>query len=104
MDKRRDEASPLYFSGAATYVRMTIARRLTILLALPLLALLALGFFSRIQLGKVEERSRFVAESRIAALATLGNLSRSFQELRVSIRSFLLATDNAQRGSARIAF
>jgi len=104
MDKRRDEASPLYFSGAATYVRMTIARRLTILLALPLLALLALGFFSRIQLGKVEERSRFVAESRIAALATLGNLSRSFQDLRVSIRSLLLATDDAQRGSARIAF
>ncbi|MFN0126973.1 MAG: response regulator [Verrucomicrobiales bacterium] len=83
---------------------MTIARRLLILLAVPLLALVSLGAFTRIQLAKLEERTRFVAESRTDALATLGNLSRSFAELRVNVRSHLLATNQAQRTAARAAF
>ena len=83
---------------------MTIAKRLIILLAVPLLALVGLGVFTRLQLAEIEARSRFVAESRIVALATLGNLSRSFAELRVNVRSYLLATDDAQRAAARAAF
>src|SRR4249919_3590654 len=83
---------------------MTIARRLTILLMVPLAALVGLGVFTRLQLSTIEERSRFVAESRIVALATLGNLSRSFAELRVNVRSHLLATDDAQRAAARALF
>ena len=66
---------------------MTIAKRLIILLAVPLVALLGLGVFTRIQLARIEARSRFVAESRIVALATVGNLSRGFSELRVNVRS-----------------
>ena len=61
---------------------MTIAKRLTFLLAVPLVALLGLGVFSRLYLARIEARSRLVADSRIVALATLGNLSRSFAELR----------------------
>src|SRR5262245_58735310 len=83
---------------------MTIARRLTILLTVPLLALLGLGIFTRLQLNKVETSSRYVAESRVVALATLGNLSRSFAELRVNFRSHLLATNDAQRAAARSLF
>ena len=83
---------------------MTIAKRLIILLAVPLVALLGLGIFSRLQLSKIEARSRFVTESRVEALATLGNLSRSFAELRVDVRSHLLATNEAQRTAARAAF
>src|SRR5215204_3419221 len=83
---------------------MTIAKRLMILLAVPLLALLGLGVFTRLELIKVEERSRFVAESRIVALALLGNLSRSFAELRVNVRSYVLATNVGQRTVARAAF
>lgn len=83
---------------------MTIARRLMILLAVPLVALLGLGVFTRLQLSKIEARSRFVAESRIEALATLGNLTRSFSELRVNVRSYLLATNETQRRDARKAF
>jgi signal transduction histidine kinase/DNA-binding response OmpR family regulator/HPt (histidine-containing phosphotransfer) domain-containing protein len=45
-----------------------------------------------------------VAESRIVALATLGNLSRGFAELRVNMRSHLLATTDAQRSAARAGF
>ena len=83
---------------------MTIAKRLMMLLGVPLVALLGLGIFTRLQLSRIEEHSRFVAESRIVALATLGNLSRHFAELRVNIRSYLLATDDATRKSARAAF
>ena len=82
---------------------MTIAKRLIILLTVPLVALVGLGVFTRLQLAQIEARSRFVAESRIVALATLGNLSRSFAELRVNVRSHLLATDDAQRAAARAA-
>ena len=71
---------------------MTIAKRLIILLTVPLVALVGLGVFTRLQLAQIEARSRFVAESRIVALATLGNLSRGFAELRVNVRSHLLAT------------
>lgn len=80
---------------------MSIAQRLTVLLAVPLVALLAVGLFMRLQLATVEERSRFVSESRIAALVTLGNLSRSFTEMRVDIRGFLLAKTDAQRQAMR---
>jgi signal transduction histidine kinase/DNA-binding response OmpR family regulator/HAMP domain-containing protein len=83
---------------------MTIARRLTILLAVPLLALIGLGVFTRLQLGKVEDGTRFLAESRVGALATLGNLSRGFAEMRVNVRSQLLATAPEPRAAARAAF
>jgi len=83
---------------------MTIARRLVVLLTVPLLALAGLGVFTRIQLAEIEARSRFVAESRIVALATLGNLGRSFAELRVNMRSHLLAATDAERAAARRAF
>ncbi|MGV3531543.1 MAG: response regulator [Chthoniobacteraceae bacterium] len=83
---------------------MTIARRLAFLIALPLIALLGLGLFTRLELGAIEERSRFVAESRIGAMATIGNLSRSFQEMRLDVRSYVLATDGVQRAAARGSF
>jgi two-component system, sensor histidine kinase and response regulator len=83
---------------------MTIARRLLILLAVPLAALVALGVFTALAVGEIETRSRFVAESRIVALATLGNLSRAFAELRVNVRSHMLATTDAGRAAARAAF
>jgi signal transduction histidine kinase/CheY-like chemotaxis protein/HAMP domain-containing protein len=83
---------------------VTIAKRLIVLLTVPLVALLGLGVFTRFQLAEIEARSRFVAESRITALATLGNLSRGSAELRVNVRSYLLATTDAQRRAARAAF
>jgi PAS domain S-box-containing protein len=83
---------------------MTIAKRLILLLAVPLVALLALAIFTRLQLAKVEEHSQFVARSRIDALATIGHLSRAFADLRVDARDFLLARDAAGREAARLRF
>ena len=83
---------------------MTIARRLLLLLTIPLVALVGLGVFTTLQLAGINARSRFVAESRVVALATLGNLSRAFSEIRVNVRSHMLATTDAQRATALASF
>ena len=56
---------------------MTIASRLFVLVTVPLAALVGLGVFTGLQLTKIEQRSRFVSESRIAALATGSPASRA---------------------------
>ena len=83
---------------------MTIGKRLIALLAVPLVGLLALGILAHFQLSTIEERSRFVAESQLASVAVLGNIARRFAEIRVNLRSFLLATDQRHRSAARDAF
>ena len=83
---------------------MTIARRLMILLAVPLLAIVGLGVFSRLQLSELATRSRSVAEVQIPGLAKLGNITRTFAGLRVDVRDHLLATNQSERANARSAF
>src|SRR4051812_24588473 len=83
---------------------MTIARRLIILLALPLLALLGMGLFTRLELSKIEKSSRFVAEKQISSLAALGHITRSFYDLRAGVRSYLLATNRAEQVEIETAF
>jgi PAS domain-containing protein len=75
-----------------------------ILLAVPLLILIGIGIITRQEMTRIEERTRFVAESRVVALARLGEISRTFAELRVHVRSFLLAMDPAGQAAARKAF
>jgi two-component system, sensor histidine kinase and response regulator len=83
---------------------MTIAKRLILLLGIPLVALVGLGVFTRLQLSKIERQSRFVAEQQISSLATLGDISRYFQELRVNVRNCVLATNKADQAEAQAAF
>ena len=49
---------------------------------------------------RVEERIRFAAESRVVALARLGDIARTLPEMRVNLRSALLATDPAALANA----
>ena len=84
--------------------RMTIARRLILLMAVPFLILFGIWAVTRLQMAQVEERIRFVAESRVVALARLGDISRSFAEMRVNLRSVLLATNPADQAAARKAY
>src|SRR5262249_54136861 len=96
---------PDHFSfGIPTTEPMSIAKRLTILLAVPLLALLGLGVFTRLQLATIEERTRFVAENQISSLSILGELSRDFEELRVRIRTYAVASTPDKQASAQKAF
>jgi PAS domain S-box-containing protein len=83
---------------------MTIGKRLIVLVAVPLLALLVLGVLTRIRLSGIEERTRFVAETQLGSVAALSGVSASFAELRVSVRNVLLAADQAERDAARAVF
>ncbi len=83
---------------------MTIAKRLVLLLTVPLLALVAFGIFARLQLTTIETRSRFVADIQVPSLAALGNISRTFAELRIQVRNHVLATTEAERASVRSTF
>src|SRR5262245_28461304 len=83
---------------------MTIARRILLLAAATPLVLLALGALNQFELGNVEERSRFVAEKQVPSLSTLGNISRTFEEMRVALRDRVLAIDQAARDRAKDRF
>ena len=83
---------------------MTIGKRLIILVAVPLLALVAVGAVARFRLSEVEERSRSVAEEQLGSLAALAGISSGFEEIRVSVRNLLLAFDQSERTAAHTAF
>ncbi len=83
---------------------MTIARRLLILLGVPLLALATIGFFLWRQLAAIETGTLIVAEKRTESLQLVGNISRGFTEGRVLVRSCLLARTPEERAAAVSSF
>ena len=83
---------------------MTIARRLIILLTVPLLAIVGVGLFSRWQLSELATRSRYVADIQIPSLATLGNITRTYEDIRINVRDHLLTTNQSERAKVRAAF
>ena len=83
---------------------MTIARRILLLVGLAPLILAALGLLTHAELARIESRSRFVTETQVPSLSSLGNISRAFEEMRVALRDHLLAPDAAGRTSARQTF
>src|SRR5438128_12692479 len=83
---------------------MTIARRLIILVAIPLLILLGQGYFGRSQLSRLGEQTRYLTETQVPGLAAVGRISRTMTEMRVSARANLLAVDEAARGAAQADF
>ena len=83
---------------------MTIGKRLLLLLAVPLLALVGLGIFTRIELALIESRLRFVADKQVESLAVLANLSRAIAEMSDQSPSFLVLTDPVEQAAARSAY
>src|SRR5829696_34733 len=83
---------------------MTIGKRLIVLVAVPLVALLVFEILARVRLSEIEERGRFVAEKQLGSVAALGGISASFAELRVSVRNSLLAADQSERAASRVTF
>jgi CheY-like chemotaxis protein/HPt (histidine-containing phosphotransfer) domain-containing protein len=76
---------------------VTIAKRLALLLAVPLLALFGLGWFVENQFAAIERLSRFVAREQIDSIATVGEISRRFGEDRINLRNCMIAKDEAER-------
>ena len=83
---------------------MTIAKRLLLLAAVPVLILVGLGLLHRVHMAAAETRVRFAAVTQVESLAALGNISRTFAEMRVNLRSLLLASDQRERNQARALF
>jgi GAF domain-containing protein/CHASE3 domain sensor protein len=81
---------------------MTIAKRLTLLLAVPLLVLTVLGLFVVYQLNHIELKSKFVGV-QIESLAVIGNISQCLTEMRVSTRTYFLAEDKDEQSRAEKA-
>src|SRR5207237_7310001 len=77
--------------------RMTIAKRLVILLSIPLVALLALGVFTKIELDRIDKQGRFVAETQIGSLVVVATIMQTFTDLRATNRSYLLIDDTRTR-------
>jgi signal transduction histidine kinase/CheY-like chemotaxis protein/HPt (histidine-containing phosphotransfer) domain-containing protein/methyl-accepting chemotaxis protein len=76
---------------------MTIAKRLALLLALPILILVGLGVFIPFQLHVIEKRTRFAAKHQVDSLAALGNISRMTTEMRVNLRNCVLGDSETER-------
>ena len=83
---------------------MTIARRLIVLLAIPLVILVGLGIFVAVQFDEIETRTRFVSETQIGSLTALGRITRSFTEMRVNIRGIMLGQNQQEQDAARALF
>src|SRR6188474_1880137 len=83
---------------------MTIGKRLIVLVAVPLVALLVFGIFARMRLSEIDDRSRFVADTQLGSVAALASITAGFAELRVAVRNSLLAVDESERAEARAAF
>ncbi|MEO8594915.1 MAG: response regulator [Candidatus Solibacter sp.] len=82
---------------------MTIAKRLTLLLAVPLVVLTTLGVLGIIQIAKIRELTRRVADQQVPSLAALGDITRTYTEMRVNIRNLLLTNNGAELADAQAA-
>jgi PAS domain S-box-containing protein len=83
---------------------MTIAKRLALLLALPIVVLVALSGFFIYELIGIQKKSRFVSELQIESLAALGNISSHLGNARVELRNSILAEDPAIMNETATAF
>ena len=82
---------------------MTIAKRLLLLLSIPLATLLGLGVFTKMELDRIDERGRFVAETQISSLAVAATIMQTFSDLRADARSYLLVDDAKSRSELQTA-
>jgi signal transduction histidine kinase/DNA-binding response OmpR family regulator/HPt (histidine-containing phosphotransfer) domain-containing protein/HAMP domain-containing protein len=83
---------------------MTIAKRLLVLLAIPLVTLIAVGVFMNTRLDQIDERGRFVAQTQIGSLALSATIMQIFGEMRADARSYMLADEAQSRSQVRSAF
>ncbi len=72
---------------------MTIARRLFVLMSVPLVVMIGLGVLSWAQLREIKDRNRFLAENITPSLALLAHMGHEFLEMRTSIGGILATTD-----------
>src|SRR5262245_36764263 len=82
---------------------MNLAKRLVLLLAVPLIALVVVGGILDLQLRAIEKRGTYVAELQLPSVAHIGTISRKHAGMRVSLRDYLLAPGDKERAAALTA-
>src|SRR5882672_9370608 len=83
---------------------MNIARRLTLLLAVPLAGLAGLAVFAHFELAELADRGQDLAGIQIPTLAVIGNVTRAYGELRVYARDYILADNETRRAEVMAQF
>jgi hypothetical protein len=83
---------------------MSISTRLIILLAFPLVILIAIAGLNFSQAGALERNTRLVAETQIESLATIGRFVRVAGERGIHLRNCILSDDPKECARARAAF
>src|SRR5262249_911816 len=83
---------------------MNLAKRLALVLAVPLVALGVVGGLLGLALRAMEKRGTFVTELQLPSVAAIGNITRKHAELRVNLRDYLLARGDEERAKALAAF
>src|SRR5882762_2535085 len=83
---------------------MNLAKRLALLLAVPLVALFALGGILDLQLNSIEDHGKYVAQLQLPSVASIGQITRKHAELRVDLRDYLLAPGDKERAKALASF
>src|SRR4051812_15207461 len=83
---------------------MNIAKRLVLLLAVPLVTFLALGAILDLNLQGIEKRGTHVVELQLPSVAVIGHIARKHAELRVDLRDYLVAPNEKDRTKALVAF
>jgi PAS domain S-box-containing protein len=82
---------------------MNLAKRMALLLAVPLAALVSLGVILHLQLRTIEERGEFVSDMQVPSLATIGKVTRTFGEMQARVRDHLLAAGDKERAESQAA-
>jgi two-component system, sensor histidine kinase and response regulator len=75
---------------------MTIARRLWLLLAVPILVVIGLGGVDVYQLRTIDKQTTFVADVQVESLTVLGEVARRMSEMRVSLRDHLMSENPSE--------
>jgi PAS domain S-box-containing protein len=83
---------------------MNLAKRLALLLAVPLIALVPVGLILHLQLQTIEERGKFVSDMQVPSLAIIGKVTRTFGEMRAQVRDYLQAPGDKERAEILAAF
>src|SRR4051794_23390786 len=83
---------------------MNIAKRLVLLVAVPVVVFLVLGEMLDSNLRDIETRGTYVAELQLPSIAVIGKITRKHAELRVDLRDYLSAPAEKQRAGARASF
>jgi hypothetical protein len=81
---------------------MNIAKRLVLLLAVPLLVFLVIGGVLDLQRHTIEDCGKHVAEPKLPGVEALGNITHRHAELRVDRRDDLLAPGDRERAKVAL--